>query len=392
MKKVSLVLALLLLFSFVAVPVSKASYMTLEQEMEIAKRRQRESKASLENEKKKASVLKGTYADNRVYLEEVNKEIQSVYMNLERTNAEINDTENSIIETRNKLSKIGEEIDENRERVNGLLKFINEISGKRFIDFIFSATDFSDLTTRNNAINKLLDAVVVEMNKLREESAGQIQNQQNLENKEIRLRELKEKQEKEKESLEELKSKQVAIQNTIAFEIEVSEEKKKQYLKALNDADAKVESIFKAIEERNRQLQMKGEFMWPLSTRVTSVYGMRYHPIFKTNRMHTGIDMPEKMGAPIYCAADGIVEYCAWLGGYGNCVIVNHGMNEKYGKAFSTLYGHMSKYGPKKGENVKKGQVVGYIGSTGWSTGPHLHFEIRVNGKHDNPQKYLPIR
>ncbi|MBP6770954.1 MAG: M23 family metallopeptidase [Reyranella sp.] len=115
--------------------------------------------------------------------------------------------------------------------------------------------------------------------------------------------------------------------------------------------------------------------------RLASRFGSRVHPIFKTRRMHTGVDLATKTGTPIYASGDGVVEKAQWVSGYGKFVELKH-VN-----GFETGYGHMSRIadGMKPGVKVKQGQIIGYVGSTGNSTGPHLHFEIKVNGRFVDP-------
>jgi len=117
---------------------------------------------------------------------------------------------------------------------------------------------------------------------------------------------------------------------------------------------------------------------WPLVERVTSEYGPRW------GRIHEGIDIAGTHGAPINSAESGRVDYAGWIGGYGNTVIVDHG------GGMSTLYGHMHDLAVSEGETVSIGQVLGYVGNSGLSQGPHLHFEVRVNGVPVNPRQYLP--
>lgn len=116
--------------------------------------------------------------------------------------------------------------------------------------------------------------------------------------------------------------------------------------------------------------------------RTASGYGFRIDPIYRTPKFHAGMDFSAKVGTEIYATGDGKVTYAAWKQGYGNCLIIDHG----YG--YQTLYGHMSKYNVRVGKKVKRGEVIGYVGNTGKSTGPHLHYEVLVHGKHDNPSKY----
>lgn len=116
---------------------------------------------------------------------------------------------------------------------------------------------------------------------------------------------------------------------------------------------------------------------------ITSGYGWRIHPITGERKFHTGIDFGASQGTPIYAFEAGKVEFVGWKSGYGKAVIINHG------EAKSTLYGHASKLIVRKGERVVPGQTIGYIGSTGMSTGPHLHFEVRINNKPVNPRPFL---
>ncbi len=119
--------------------------------------------------------------------------------------------------------------------------------------------------------------------------------------------------------------------------------------------------------------------MAPVAGRITSGFGMRYHPILHFSRMHAGIDFGAAWGSPIVAAADGQVVAAGWAGGYGREVRIAHG------SGIVTLYGHMSSIAASPGETVRQGQVIGYVGSSGLSTGPHLHFEVKVNGRPVDP-------
>lgn len=118
-------------------------------------------------------------------------------------------------------------------------------------------------------------------------------------------------------------------------------------------------------------------------SRKTSGFAMRLHPIFQTMKAHLGVDYAAPTGTPAQTVGDGVVEFAGVQGGYGNMVIVRHGNNH------STVYAHLSRIQVRKGQTVQKGQTIGAVGSTGWSTGPHLHFEFRVNGTHVDPQKVI---
>jgi murein DD-endopeptidase MepM/ murein hydrolase activator NlpD len=119
--------------------------------------------------------------------------------------------------------------------------------------------------------------------------------------------------------------------------------------------------------------------------RLASGFGYRIDPIYKTPKMHTGLDFTAATGTPIYATGDGTVETAGFDngGGYGNHVIINHG----YG--YETLYGHMTKIKTHRGERVKRGQVIGWVGSTGKSTGPHCHYEVIKNGEKIDPVHFF---
>ncbi|NIR35716.1 MAG: M23 family metallopeptidase [Actinobacteria bacterium] len=122
----------------------------------------------------------------------------------------------------------------------------------------------------------------------------------------------------------------------------------------------------------------------PTSGSIGSGFGLRVHPIFGSTRMHAGVDIGGTTGTPIWAAKEGRVIFVGSKGGYGNTVIVQHEGN------VATLYAHMSAFESSEGDWVDQGEVIGLVGSTGWSTGPHLHFETRIDGVPKDPELFLP--
>lgn len=116
---------------------------------------------------------------------------------------------------------------------------------------------------------------------------------------------------------------------------------------------------------------------------LTSNYGMRTHPVLGGRRNHTGIDLAAPTGTPIYATADGVIGRADWYSSYGLYISINHGAS------METRYAHLSRLAVAAGDNVKKGDLIGYVGSTGRSTGPHLHYEVRVDGLAVNPIPYM---
>ena len=136
--------------------------------------------------------------------------------------------------------------------------------------------------------------------------------------------------------------------------------------------------------DKNGKSVRKALMKTPINgARLSSPFGMRKHPIDGFNKMHRGTDFAAPMGTPIMASGDGVVKKAGWCGGGGNCVKIKHN------STYQTIYAHMSKFarGIKTGVRVKQGQTIGYVGSTGKSTGPHLHYEVIVNGKKVNSQK-----
>jgi murein DD-endopeptidase MepM/ murein hydrolase activator NlpD len=134
---------------------------------------------------------------------------------------------------------------------------------------------------------------------------------------------------------------------------------------------------------RQKSLFLATPCGWPCEGRITSVYGFRSHPIFKTRDFHSGIDIANVTFTPVLCTADGKIIFSGKQSGYGNVIVVEHGHN------YRTVYAHLSKKLVKVGENVARGQTIAKMGSTGSSTGPHLHYEVHFKGRTVNPKPYL---
>ena len=138
---------------------------------------------------------------------------------------------------------------------------------------------------------------------------------------------------------------------------------------------------------RDKDVQVASGFIKPIQGRITSPFGWRTHPIFNSKSFHSGVDIGGPNLGAIKASNSGKVIYSGWYGGYGKVVIVEHGIVN--GKPITTLYAHMNSIAVSNGQRVTKGQVIGYEGTTGYSTGPHCHFEVRVNGQPNNPLNYI---
>ncbi len=153
--------------------------------------------------------------------------------------------------------------------------------------------------------------------------------------------------------------------------------------KIINERIESLHEITKYIEDQ-RSLYRSTPNIWPVEGRITSFYGSRAHPWTEGERdFHPGLDIAAEYGTPVRATASGIVKLSQWEGGYGKLVVLDHGHN------FVTLYAHNSRLAVNQGDQVKRGQVISYIGATGASTGAHLHYEVRVDGKAENPLHYV---
>jgi len=160
-----------------------------------------------------------------------------------------------------------------------------------------------------------------------------------------------------------------------------------QNLKETTGAAAQQSASFQEINSylnKQRSILAATPSIWPIKGWITSGFGKRASPLTGEPGRHYGVDIANEVGSPIRATADGLVVYAGWETGYGRVVVIEHG----YG--FSTRYGHCSVIDVKVGDTVKRGQVISYVGSTGRSTGSHLHYEVRIHGVPVDPEKYLP--
>lgn len=159
----------------------------------------------------------------------------------------------------------------------------------------------------------------------------------------------------------------------------------KQTFELLEEYKASMKSYSEVINHISKQREMfrYTPSIWPCNGIISSPYGVRFHPIFNTKFFHRAIDIANKKNTPIVSTADGVVVFSGWMRGYGNVISIEHG--QKY----RTVYAHLAKNLVQKGEFVTKGQEIGKMGSTGRSTGPHVHYELHLNKRPINPMRYL---
>ena len=177
-----------------------------------------------------------------------------------------------------------------------------------------------------------------------------------------------------------------AVISEISAQESVLKEMEAELNKAAKEMDAEIKKLEKEMAAQIKNVPSESGFLWPLDAKInvlSSLYGGRIHPVTGKPSNHGGIDIPAAKNTPIYASKSGVVTTSVKQGTYGNYVVVSHS------DGTSTLYAHMNKRAVSKGQTVKQGQVIGYVGTTGRSTGNHLHFEIRVNGDRRDPVDYF---
>jgi murein DD-endopeptidase MepM/ murein hydrolase activator NlpD len=308
-----------------------------------------ELQAQANNLQKKSDTLQGKINDNQAKLEKKQQEMQE-----------------RMLIYRKRLRDI---------YINGQINYL---------DVLLGAKDFSDFSSRMYLLQKIISRDLELLEKLKQDAAEIHSRKEQLaaEMKEIKATQTE--LEAKKAKVNKLRE-QRAYMLYKAQEEEQSSQEEYERLLAISE---NIASMLRNMENAGGGAPAgqggTGQFMWPCNGPITSYYGWRTHPIFGTTKYHSGMDIAVDSGTPIHAADSGTIVYSGWLGGYGNCVMIDHG------GGLVTLYAHNSALNVGEGQYVSKGAVVAYAGSTGYSTGPHCHFEVRLHGELTEPLNYLP--
>lgn len=354
-------------------------------------------------------------------------EIQSVNDDIASTEKEITELESEIKQLHSEIKDLENRIEERNELLRERLRSIQENGGKsRFISVLLGAQNFTDFIMRTTAVNTIMDQdrsimeeheqdqnaletkkVEVETKKSDVEAKkDELEAQQaTLEGLKAQLDEQKEEQSELKKELEieyeELEFAELSLdeeQQLIAAEAAVIEEAQKlakQEKSRLEKEAAEARAKANANKQSNNNTNTTNNnnnvtpsssgFIRPVAGRISSEYGWRTHPISGERKFHNGIDIAGNNGFAVSAANSGVVAHAGWMGGYGNTVTIVHG-------DVTTLYAHLSSISVSPGQTVSRGTKIGNVGTTGNSTGPHLHFEVHPNGMGQgtaNPRNYV---
>ncbi len=251
-----------------------------------------------------------------------------------------------------------------------------------YLEVIMGSKSFSDFANRLELLKRIIRADFNLILEIRQRQAEIEAKRAELEAQKKEVDALEAEAAKTQQAIDEKRAEQQAVLDEASQQKEAAEQMER-------DLQADSQDIQRRIQQRAAggggvQIVGTGQLSWPVSGGViTSPQGWRVHPIFGTSIYHAGMDIGVDEGTPVHAADDGVVVDADWLGGYGNCVIIDHG------NGMQTVYAHNSALVVSAGQSVSKGELIAYAGSTGYSTGPHCHFEVRINGEPVDPMGYL---
>lgn len=373
----------------------------------------------IENEKNELNSLEQEILEkeNDIYslqleISEYQKEIDSIQNEINELNILINESKNEVKIKEDYLLELKEEQEKIENLLATRLRSVYKLDlAKQYIYLLIKSENIFEIFQNINSISKIIsfDKNLIEKSK---------DNQDSISNEIVEIESKIKEQEENQLVVEEKKSEIIEAKNKV-LEIQKEEENKRQELLTLyndkennisslqNNSD-KISSEIAELESYNDELEAELDriinevsnstsnndkveslpsesgFLRPVSGAITSYYGYRVNPVTGEYKLHKGIDYAGNYGDPIKASKSGVVEYSGWISGYGNSIILSHG------NGVQTLYTHAQTLNVSYGQTVAQGDIIATVGSTGNSTGPHLHFEVRINGEAVDPLNYIP--
>ena len=282
-----------------------------------------------------------------------------------------------------KLTQKKAEVEKRKKIYSKRLREIYINGQINYLDVLLGAKDFGDFSSRMYLLQKIISSDIDMLTQLQKAEA-----------------EVKSRQEQLDAQMKDIKTTQAELEAKRARAKKLKEQRSYMLYKAQEEeqqSQSEYERLLAISENITAMLRNMesggssssggggtGRFIWPCHGTITSYFGWRTHPVFGTTKYHSGMDIGVDYGTPILAADSGTVIYSGWLGGYGYAVMIDHG------SGLVTLYGHNQALNVYEGQYVTKGTCIAYAGSTGYSTGPHCHFEVRLHGEVTEPLNYLP--
>jgi murein DD-endopeptidase MepM/ murein hydrolase activator NlpD len=355
---------------------------------------------SQQDKKSKAEVVIGSVSAK---LKEIQDALNAATAELKSIEKQQKYTEEEIVKNEILLKKAEEELAKRQIILDRRIRDIYVNGQLSYIDVVLGAKDFNDFANRVQLLRRIISSDMDIINAVREERSQIEATKATLEADREKILELKKNAAEKQAEIKQKRSEQ-------QFVLDQAQNDKSTAEAAYAELQASSAEITRTLQARaaeraaqaaaaasavaagssdsgggadTYQVQGSGQFIWPVNGPVTSPFGYRMHPIFGRMIGHTGIDIGVDSGTPVHAADSGTVVDAGWMGGYGYAVLIDHG------NGFATLYGHNERVIVSAGQHVSQGQVISYSGSTGNSTGPHVHFEVRLNGVPVDPMGYL---
>ena len=285
------------------------------------------------------------------------------------------------------------------ERYRSRIRAMEENGNLNLIAIVFNSDNLSELMTAFDDIGEIMqsDKTIEKAYRAAKENTEQAKQ----EYEEVRLELTAKREELEEEQVELQADIDEATQLILdlEFDLENRQREYEEIMAAEDAANAVIDRLVAELEAERKAAEQAANaagggggtatatasFVWPVASYVyiSSRFGMRVHPITGQTRSHTGLDIASNQGTSVYAADGGKVTMAGWNGGYGNCIMIDHG------NGYVTLYGHLNGFAISAGDTVSQGQTIGYVGSTGTSTGSHLHFEVLLNGSRIDPEQFF---
>ena len=316
-------------------------------------------------------------------LEEIQSRLNELQAQARELQAKSNALQAKINDNQAKLAKKKAEVEQRKKIYSQRLRQIYINGQVNYLDVLLGAKDFGDFSSRMYLLQKIISSDIAMLQQLQKDEA-----------------EIKSRQEQLDAEMKEIKSTKAELEAKRARANKLKEQRSYMLYKAQEEeqqSQSEYERLLAISENITAMLRNMessgggssssggtGRFMWPCRGEITSYFGWRTHPIFGTTKYHSGMDIAVDYGTPIMAADSGTVIYSGWLGGYGYAVMIDHG------SGLVTLYAHNQSLNVYEGQYVNKGTCIAYAGSTGYSTGPHCHFEVRLHGEVTEPLNYLP--
>ena len=349
------------------------------------KNKQEEVENKIDEANTELEYVQGELSDTLLRVQKTQDKILQYQKDVEELGQKMEELQKSIDESSQKLEIATQNYDEKSDMLAKRLVSMYEAGETQYLDILLKSKNITDFISRTYVIQEVAEYDSILIKQIEEEKNNIETTKQKLENEQSEIQIIKAKSEQTTIVLNNMQT----LQKSYVSQLSEDEKKLQEQLTEYKNEQAEIQrQILLATNVIDPDIQYTGgEMLWPVAisgTAITSDYGVREHPIQGVVREHTGIDIGNTpTGTPVVAAADGIVTYAGWLGGYGNCVMISHG------EGVVTLYGHGNKILTSVNTKVKQGDVIMEVGSTGNSTGPHLHFEVRVNGTCTSPWQFV---